>query len=158
MFRSTFPILRTMYMRFTVFSDLSIFLFCFTHFGFYEISTPVMRTMLTMVKVVQFIISDIAQTGYIRFPGFWNFSQLLFVLAHLAFTKFLLRWCALCKHSLNHHFRHSAHSVYKIYSVFKLVEFAVCFAHFGFYEISTPVMRTMLTMPNIIFINISNTP
>ena len=61
------------------------------------------------------------------------------------------------KHSLNQYFRHSAHSVYKIYSVFKLFEFAVCFARFGFYEISTPVMRTMLTMPNIIYINISNT-
>ena len=53
-----------------------------------------MRTMLTMVKVVQFIISDIAQTGYIRFTGFWNFSKLLFVLHILAFTKFQLRWCA----------------------------------------------------------------
>ena len=62
------------------------------------------------------------------------------------------------KHSLNHHFRPSAHSVYKIYSVFKLFEFAICFAHFGFYEISTPVMRTMLTIANIIYINISNTP
>ena len=150
MFRSSFPILRTMYMRFTVFSDLSIFLFCFTHFGFYEISTQVMRTMLTMVKVVQFIISDIAQTGHIRFTGFWNFSQLLFVLAHLAFTKFLLRWCALCKHSLNHHSFHCSHCVNKIYRVFKPFEIAVCFGTFVFYEISTPVMRIMLTMANIV--------
>ena len=54
------------------------------------------------------------------------------------------------EHSLNHHFRHSAHSVYKIYSVFKLFEFAVASAHFEFFEITTPVMRIMLTMANIV--------
>ena len=52
--------------------------------------------------------------------------------------------------SLNHHFQHSAHSVYKIYSVFKLFEIAVCSAHFDFFEITTPVMRIMLTMANIV--------
>ena len=52
------------------------------------------------------------------------------------------------KHSLNH--RHAAHSVYEIYSVFKLFEIAVCFAHFDFFEISTPVMLIMLTMANIV--------
>ena len=60
------------------------------------------------------------------------------------------------KHSLNNHFRHSAHSVYKIYSVFKLFEFAVCFANFDFFEITTPVMRIMLTMANIVQIIISD--
>ena len=60
------------------------------------------------------------------------------------------------KYSLNHHFRHGVHSVYKIYSVFKLFENAVCFAHFAFFEISTPVMRIMLTMANIVWIIISN--
>ena len=55
-----------------------------------------------------------------------------------------------CKHSLNHHFRHGADSVYKIYSVFKLFEIAVCSAHFDFFEITTPVMRIMLTMANIV--------
>ena len=70
MFRSSFPILRTMYMRFAVLSNLSKLLVCFAHFGFYEISTPVMRTMLTMVNVVQIIISDIAQTVYIKFTMF----------------------------------------------------------------------------------------
>ena len=68
----------------------------FAHFGFDEISTPVMRTMLTMVNVVQIIISDFSHTVYIRFKAFWNFSKLLFVLHILAFTKFLLRWCAQC--------------------------------------------------------------
>ena len=56
----------------------------------------------------------------------------------------------ICKHSLNHHFQHSAHSVYKIYSVFKLFEIAVCFAHFDFFEIATPVMCIMLTMAHTV--------
>ena len=62
------------------------------------------------------------------------------------------------KHSSNHHFRYCANCVYQIYSVFQLFEIAVCFAHFGCYEISTPVMRTMLTMPNVVYIIISNIP
>ena len=53
------------------------------------------------------------------------------------------------KHSLNDQFRHGANSVCKIFSDFKLFEIAVCFAHFDFFEISTPVMRVMLTMVNI---------
>ena len=62
---------------------------CFARFGFYEISTPVMRTLLTMVNVVQIIISDIAHSLYIRFTAFLHFSKLLFVFHNLAFTKFL---------------------------------------------------------------------
>ena len=54
------------------------------------------------------------------------------------------------KHSLNHHFRRNAHSLYKIYSVFKLFEIAVCSAHLHFFEITTPVMRIMLTMAKIV--------
>ena len=53
------------------------------------------------------------------------------------------------KHSLNHHFQHCAHSVYDIYSVFNFFEIAACFAHIDLYEMSLPVMRTMLTMANI---------
>ena len=177
---------------------------CFTHFGFYEISTMVMRIMLTMANLVLIIISNIAHSVYIRLKAFWNFSKLLFVLQIFAFTKFLLWWlapwklwwtlfkssfptldtlcrldlqcfqtfrnCSLfcafwlirniysgdahdanyCKHSLNHHFQYWTHSVYQIESVLKLFEIAVCFAHFGFYEISTPVMHIMLTMANIV--------
>ena len=37
-----------------------------------------------------------------------------------------------------------------IYSVLRLFEITVCFAHFGFYEISKVVMRIMLTMANIV--------
>ena len=43
---------------------------------------------------------------------------------------------------------YAAHSVYEIYSVLKLFEIAVCSAHFDFFDISTPVMRIMLTMAN----------
>ena len=49
-------------------------------------------------------------------------------------------------------------TVYDIYSFLELFQIAVCFAHLGSYDISTPVMRTMQTMPNIIYIIISNTP
>ena len=67
-------------------------LFC--TFGFYEISTVVMRIMLTMANIVLIIISNIAHAVYIRFTAFWNFSKLLFLFQILGFTKFLLRWGA----------------------------------------------------------------
>ena len=90
---------------------------------------------------------------YIRFIVFSNFSNLLFVLHILTFRNYYsgdAYHVNYGKHSLNHHFRHSAHSVYKIYSVFKLFEIAVCSAHFDFFEITTAVMRIMLTMANIV--------
>ena len=94
-----------------------------------------MRAMLTMVNVVQIIISDIAHTVYIGCSVFRNFLKLQFGLHILAFTKFLLRDATHANYGercSNHHFRHCAHGVYHIYSVLKLFEFAVCFAHFGF--------------------------
>ena len=60
------------------------------------------------------------------------------------------------KHSLNHHYQHCAHFAYGIYSIFKLFEIAVCFAHFGFFEIWTPLILTMLAMVNVLQIIISN--
>ena len=114
--------------------------------GFYEISTVVMRIMLTMANIVLIIISNIAHTVHIRFKAFWNFSKLQFV-----FTFWLLRkFCGDAhhaiygKHSLNHRLQHCEHSVYQTYSVLKLLEIRVCFTHFGFYEISTPVVRIIL--------------
>ena len=59
------------------------------------------------------------------------------------------------KHSSNHHFQHCVYCVYEIYIVFKLFERAVCFAHFGFFEIWTPVILTMLAMVNVVQIIIS---
>ena len=53
-----------------------------------------MRTILTMVNVVQIIISDIAHTVYIRLTVFLNFSKLQLVFHILPDTKFLLRWYA----------------------------------------------------------------
>ena len=108
---------------------------CFAHFGFYEISTPVTRTMLTMVNVVQIITSDFAHTVYIRFKPLSYFSKLQFVFHILALRNL---YCGDDHHanyglpSSNHHFRHCAHYLYHIYSVLKLFEIAVCFAHFRF--------------------------
>ena len=113
-------------------------------FEFFEITTPVMRIMLTMANIVQICISDMAHTVHIRFTVFSNFSNLQFVLHILTFSKLLPQWC------LNHHFRQGTHSVNKISSVFKLFECAVCFARFDFFEIPTPVMRIMSTMANIV--------
>ena len=105
-------------------------LFC--TFGWYEISTVVMRIMLTMANIVLIIISNIAHTVYIRFKAFWNFSKLQF-----PFTFWLLRnfYCGDAhhanygKHRLNNHFQHCPDSVYEIYSVSKLFKIAVLFAH-----------------------------
>ena len=60
------------------------------------------------------------------------------------------------KHSLNHHFQDCAHCVSEIFTVFKLFETTFGFAHFGFYEISTPVMRTMLAMVTVVQIIITD--
>ena len=44
-----------------------------------------------------------------------------------------------------------AHFVYMRFTVFwRFLEIAVCFAHFGLFEISTPVISNMLTMVNIV--------
>ena len=103
--------------------------------GFYEISTVVMRIMLTMANIVLIIISNIEHTVYIRFTVFSNFSKLQFVL-HI----WLLRNFYSCdahhanygKHSLSNHFQQWPHFIYVIYSVLKLFEIAVCFAHLAF--------------------------
>ena len=152
-----FNIPQTVYIRYTTFWNFSKLLFenavGFANFAFYQTSTPVMRTMLTMVNVVQIIISDIAQTVYIKFTMFQKFRN-----CRLFCTFWLLRnlysgdACDsnYAKHSLNHHFRHSANRLYQIYSILKLFQIAVCFAHFGFYEISTPVMHTIPIIGNFV--------
>ena len=94
-----------------------------------------------------------AHTVYIPITVISNFSKLQFVLHILIFRNFYFgdaHHANHGKHSLNHHFWHGAHSVYTNYNNFKLFEIAVSFAHFDFFEISTPVMRIMLTMANIL--------
>ena len=80
-------------------------------------------------------------------------SKMLFVLHILAYTKFLLQWCAPCKPWWTL-FKSSFLILCKLgksdLQCFKNFEIAVCFAHFGYYEIYTPVMRAILTMPNIV--------
>ena len=91
---------------------------CFAHVGCYEFSTPLIRTILTMVNVAQFIISDIGHTVYVTFTVFSNFSKIPFFL----WTFWLLRnfysgdvhHANYGKHSLNSHFQHSGHCVYEI--------------------------------------------
>ena len=69
-FKSSFRILRKLCISFYSGFNLFQIAVCFVHFDFYKISTPVMHTMLTMVNVVQIIISDIVETVYIRFTMF----------------------------------------------------------------------------------------
>ena len=117
-----------------------------------------MRIMLTMANIVKIIISDIAYIVYIRFIVLLNFSKLQFVLHILLLRNFYSPDAHHANHGkqrINHHFRHGADSVYKKYSDFKLFEIAVCFAHFDFFEISTLVIRIILTMANIVYIIIS---
>ena len=52
------------------------------------------------------------------------------------------------KQRLIHYFGHGAYRVYNIYSVLKLFEIPVGFAHLSFFEICTPLIRTVLTMTN----------
>ena len=180
-------------------------LFC--TFGLYEISTVVMRIMLTMANIVidhhHHHFQHCAHSVY-QIYRVLKLFEIGVSLHILAFTKFLLRWwapwklwwtlfkssfptldtlcrldlqcfqtfrnCCLfckfwrirsiysgdahdanyCKHSFNNHFQYWTQSVYQIYSVFKLFENAVFSAPRGFYEISTVVMRIMLTMANIV--------
>ena len=126
---------------------------CSSHFDFFEISTPVMRIILIMANIVQIIISDKGHTFIKDLQCFETFRNCCLFCTFWLFRNYYsgdANHVNYGKHSLNHHFRHRAHSVYKIYRVLKLFEFAVCFAHFDFFEITTPVMRITLTMANIV--------
>ena len=108
---------------------------CFAHFGFYEISTPVKQNMLTMVYLVQIIISDIAHTVFITFTVFWNFSKFLFVLHILALRNFYYGDAHPADYGercSKHPLKHCANCLYHFYSVLQHFEIAVCSAHFGF--------------------------
>ena len=63
-------------------------------------------------------------------------------------TALILTMLAHGERCSNHHFRHCSQCVSEIYSVLKLFEIAVCFAHFGTFEISTAVRWIMLTIAN----------
>ena len=127
---------------------------CFAHIGLFEIWTPRILTMLAMVNVVQIIISNIAQ-----FVCIWDLQCFQSFRNCCLFRRFWLirnfysgaeHHANYSKHSLNNHFQHCAHSVYQILGIFKVFQISVCFAHLAFYKISSPVMRNMLTMANIV--------
>ena len=65
-----FDIAHTVYIRFTVFSNFSKFQLYLANFGYYEISSPVMPTTLSMANIVYIIISNIAQIVCITFKAF----------------------------------------------------------------------------------------
>ena len=88
-----------------------------------------------------------------RFTVFSKFSKQLFVLHILFFfeiwTPRILTMLAMVN-VVQIIISNIAHGLYEIYSVFKVFEIAVCFAHFGLFEISTAIMSNMLAMANIV--------
>ena len=99
------------------------------------------------------MISDIAHNVDEIYSVFRPFD-----IAVLFYTFWLLRnfysgdarHANYCKQNLHQPFQQSLICVYQIYSVLKLFEIAVCFPHFGFYEISTPVIRTIPIIVNFV--------
>ena len=77
---------QTVYIRFAAFWNFSKLQFVFAHFYFYEISTTMMRTMLTMPNVVHLIFSNITPTVYIRYTAFRN-SEISLCFAHFGFYE-----------------------------------------------------------------------
>ena len=130
-----------------IYSDFKLFetAVCSAHFDSFEISTSVMRIIRIMRIIRKQCMYDWQRFEIFRkcslFCTFWLFRNFYFSDAHHANHN---------KYSLNDHFWNGANSVYMIYSDFKLFETAVCFAHFDFFEISTLVMRIMLTITNIV--------
>ena len=146
-------IAHTVYIKFTVFSNFSKLLFvlhilalmkfllrwcapCKLRWTLFKSSFPIFRKLC---------ISDLQ-----RFETVWNCC--------LFCTFGLLRnfYSGEAHHAHNakrcspHHFQHYANCVYQIYSVLKLFEISLCFAHFGFDEISTPMMRTIPIIVNFV--------
>ena len=76
---------------FTRFLKLFEIQVCFAHFRFFEICTDVMRTVLTMAKRFESIISDIVPTVYTKLNEFGSFPKCQFLLHILGLSKFVLR-------------------------------------------------------------------
>ena len=113
---------QSVYQIYSVFPNFAIAV-CFANFCFLEISIPVIPTMLTMMNVVQMIVSDFCTlriSDLQCFPTFWNCT----FLAH--FDLFEISPPVMC---IMVTLEKIAHSVYKVYSVFKLFQIAVCIAH-----------------------------
>ena len=142
----------TVYIRFTVISNFSICcLFC-TFWLFRNFYSGDAHHANYGKHSLNHHFRYVAHSVY-KISSVLKLFDLLFVLHILTFLNFYsgdAHHANYGKHSLNHHFRHGAHSVYKIYSVFQTFRFALCFAHFDCFEISTPVMRIMLAMANIL--------
>ena len=141
------------YMIFTVFSNLSKLLFVLHILALMKFllkwCAPC-KLWQTMFRSSFPIFRKVCISDLQRFETFWNCC--------LFCTFGLLRNfysgdapnANYGKHTLNHDFQYSANCVYQIYSVLKHLEIAVCFAHFGFFEISTSVMRTIPIIVNFV--------
>ena len=146
-------IAHSVYMRVTVFSKFSKLLFLLHIF-------PVTKFLLPWLATC-YLWQTLFNSSFptLRTMCFWDLKYFQsFRNSCLFCTFWLIRNlnCADSDHTSYgercsiHHFQHCAQCVYKIYSVFKVFEIAVCFAHFGLFEITTPVRRIMLTIANIV--------
>ena len=124
-----------------------------------------MRTVLNMVNIVYTIISNIGYSlhmkGTVVNAVFCAKCSLAKINSFVIFRKLTFAIAAMCTvqtmaNSLNHHFRQCAHYGISHLQCFETFEIALCFAHFSFYEISTPVMPTMLVIVNVVQIIISD--
>ena len=146
-------IAHTVHMTFTVFAKFSKGLFVLhiladskfelRWFWPYELLWTLFNSSFPTLRTVCIWDLQCFETlrNWCLFCTFWNIRNFYCGEAHHANYS---------KHSLNDHFQHCAQCVYEIYSVFKVFEIAVCFAHFGLFEISTPVLSNMVTMANIV--------
>ena len=76
----------TVYIRFKVFWTFSKLLFVGLILTFFEITTPVMRIMLTIANTVQIIISDMAHSVY-NIDRVFKLFECAVCSAHIHFFK-----------------------------------------------------------------------
>ena len=138
-------IAHSVYMRFTVFSKFSKWLFVLHIFAYSKFELRSFSPWWTLFKSSFQTLRTVCIWDLQCFETFRN----CWMFCTFSFFRNLNSACY-GKRCSNHHFQHCAQCVYEIYSVFKVFEIAVCFARFGLFEISTPVMSNMLTMANIV--------
>ena len=91
---------------------------CFAHFGIFEIGTAPILTILAMVNVVQFIISNIAHSVYMRFTVLSKYSKLLFVLHIFVFLDIWTPLILTMVNVVQIIIYNIAHSVYMRFTLF----------------------------------------
>ena len=144
-----FNIPQTVYIRYTTFWNFSKLLFVLHILAFTKFQLrwcAPFQLLWTLFKSSFLPLRSLCKSDLqcfqsfeiaVCFGTFWIWGNFYFDDAHHS---------NYCEVFLNHDSFHCTHCVNKIYGVLKLCEIAVCLGTFGFYAISTPVMRTMLTM------------